>query len=45
MCEHFIVPSIGSRDVAWAQRSHVGHREDALQPLDFGDGLFSFHSA
>jgi hypothetical protein len=38
-----IVPTIRSREVACAQRSGVGHREDALQQLDFGDGLFSVH--
>jgi hypothetical protein len=38
-----VVSSIGSRDVAWAQRSPVGHREDALQPLDFVNGPFGVH--
>ena len=30
LLEHFVVPSIGSREVALAQRSGVQHREDAL---------------
>jgi hypothetical protein len=30
MREHFVVPSIGSREVALAERSGVQHREDAL---------------
>jgi len=38
-----IVPSIGSRDVRTIQRSRVGHREDALQPLDLGNGLLGVH--
>jgi hypothetical protein len=42
--EHFIVPSIRSREVARTQRSGVGHCEDALKPLDYGNGLFSVHS-
>jgi hypothetical protein len=44
MREHFVVPSIGSREVAWAHRSGIGHGEDALKPLDFGNGLLSVHS-
>jgi hypothetical protein len=38
-----IMPPIRSREVARAQRSGVGHGEDALQPLDLGNGLFSVH--
>jgi hypothetical protein len=38
-----IVPPIRSREVARAQRSRVGHREDALQPLDFSNGLLGVH--
>ena len=41
--EQFVVPSIGSRDVACAQRSRVRHGEDALQSLDFGNGLIGVH--
>jgi hypothetical protein len=37
------VPSIRSREVACVQRSRVGHREDALQPLDFSNALFCVH--
>jgi hypothetical protein len=29
---------------ACAQRSRVGHREDALKALDFGDGLLGVYS-
>ena len=43
MRQHIVVPSIRSREVALAQRSGVGHREDALQPLDFNNALFSVH--
>jgi len=43
MREHFVVPSIGSRDVACTQRSGVGHCEDALKALDFGNGLLGVH--
>jgi hypothetical protein len=30
MREHIVVPSIRSREVAWAKRSGVRHRESAL---------------
>jgi hypothetical protein len=43
MREHFVVPSIRSREVAWAQRSGVGRCEDALQSLDFGNCLLGVH--
>jgi hypothetical protein len=43
MRELLIVPSIRSREIASAQRSRVGHHEDAPQPLDFSDVLFSIH--
>jgi len=41
--EQIVVPPIHSREVACAQRSGVRHGEDALQSLDFGDGLFSIN--
>ena len=41
---HLVVPSIRSREVTWAQRSGVRHRKNALQPLDFGNGLLGVHS-
>ena len=44
MREHYVVPSIRSREVARAQRSGVRHCEDALKALDFGNGLLSVHS-
>jgi hypothetical protein len=44
MREHFVVPSIRSREVARAQGSGVRHREDALKALDVGNPLFSVHS-
>jgi hypothetical protein len=37
------MPPIRSREVACAQWPRVGHREDALQPLDFSNALFSVH--
>lgn len=43
MREHLVVPPIRSREVACAQRSRVGHREDALQSLDIGDSLLGVH--
>ena len=43
MRERIVVPSVRSSEVACAQRSRVGHREDALQPLDFSNALFSVH--
>jgi hypothetical protein len=45
MREPVIVPSIGSREVALAQRSGVRHGEYALQPLDLSNGRFCFHPA
>jgi hypothetical protein len=45
MREHFVMPSIGSREVAWAERSGVRLREDTLKPLDFGDGSVNVHAA
>jgi hypothetical protein len=42
--EDFVVPSICSREVARAQRSIVRRCEDALYPLDFGNGLLGVHS-
>ena len=40
---HFVVPSIYSGEVTRGHRSGVGDVEDALQPLDFGNGLFGVH--
>jgi hypothetical protein len=45
MREHFVVPSIRSREVARAQRSGVRHCEDTLKALDLGDSLLGVHSA
>src|SRR2546430_14694545 len=39
-----VVPSIRSREVTWAQRSGVRHSKNALQPLDFSNGLLGVHS-
>jgi hypothetical protein len=36
--EHFVMPSIRSRDVACAEWSNVRRCEDALQSLDFSNG-------
>jgi hypothetical protein len=38
------MPPIRSRQMVQAQRSRVGHREDALQTLDFSNALFSVYS-
>jgi hypothetical protein len=43
MREHLVVQSIRSGEVARTERSGVRGCEDALQPLDFGNGLFSVH--
>jgi hypothetical protein len=43
MREHLVVLSIRSGEIARAERSSVRGCEDALQPLDFGNGLFSVH--
>jgi hypothetical protein len=45
MREHFVVPSIRSREVACGQRSRVRHFEDSLKVLDFGDGSVNVHAA
>src|SRR6266446_3148972 len=39
-----VVPLIRSGEVTWAQWSGVRHRKDALQPLDFSNGLLGVHS-
>jgi len=39
----FSVPSIRGRNVARAQRSRVRRGENALQPVDFGNGLLNVH--
>jgi hypothetical protein len=44
MREHFIVPSIRSREVACAQRYGIRLREDVLKALDFGYGLLGVQS-
>ena len=41
--QRIVMPSVRSRKVACAQRSRVGHREDALQPLDFSNAPFRVH--
>ena len=44
MRKHFVVPSIGGREVARAQRSSVRQCEDALKAFDFGNRLLRVHS-
>jgi hypothetical protein len=44
MREHFVVPSIRSREVARAQGSSVRRCEDPLKALDFGNSLLGVHS-
>ncbi len=43
MREHLVVSAIGGREIAQTHRSRIPHREDALQQLDFGNGLFRVH--
>jgi len=43
--ERIIVPSVRGSEVACAQRSRVGHREDALKVFDFGDSSVNVHAA
>jgi hypothetical protein len=44
LCEHFVVPSIRRRDVAYAEWSTVRDFENDFYPLDFGNGLLGVHS-
>ena len=44
MCEHFIVPAIGSRDVACAEWPNIRRFEHFLQLLDVVDNAFNVHS-
>lgn len=37
------MPAIGRRHIALGQRAAVGHREDALQSFNLGNGLFWIH--
>lgn len=41
--KHFVVPAIRGAEVALVQRPGVGHRQDALKTLDFGNGLLGVH--
>jgi hypothetical protein len=41
----FVVPPIGSREVADAERSRVRHCENTLKVFDFGDGSVNVHAA
>jgi hypothetical protein len=43
MCEHFVMPSVRSREIARSQRSCVQHCEDALKALNLGYGLLGVH--
>jgi hypothetical protein len=45
MCEHFIVPPIGSRDVAYAERPNVRRFEHFLQLLNLVNGAFNVHTS
>ena len=44
MREHFVVPSIGSRDVACAQRPNVRRFEHFLKLLNLPNDAFNVHS-
>jgi hypothetical protein len=39
------MPPIGSSEIVCAERPGVGHREEALQSLDFGNALFGIHTS
>jgi hypothetical protein len=43
MREHFVMPSIGSRDVAWAEWPCIRRFEHFLQLLDVVDDAFNVH--
>jgi len=43
MCEHFVVPAIGSRDVACAERPDVRRFEHFLQLLNLVDDAIGVH--
>jgi hypothetical protein len=45
LCQLLIVPSIGSRNVAGAQRPRVRPCEQPFQQLDVGNGLFRIHTS
>jgi hypothetical protein len=42
---HLIVPPIRGPNVGCTQGSSVRHREDALKPLDFSNGLVGVHAS
>lgn len=44
MREPLIVPSIGSQDIARAERPGIWHGEEALQQFDLSNGPFSVHT-
>lgn len=43
MRELLVVPAIRSREIAWAHRSAVRNREDALQSFNVRNRLFGVH--
>ena len=43
--EHFIVPSIGGRDVAWAKRPNIRRFEHFLKLLDLVNDAFNVHAS
>jgi len=45
MREHLIVPSIGSRDVAWAERPYIRRFEHFLKLLDVVNDAFNVHAS
>jgi hypothetical protein len=42
---HLVMPSIRSREVAWAQRSNIRRSEHFLYLLDFVNNAFNIHAA
>jgi hypothetical protein len=45
MREHLIVPSIGSRDVAWAEWPYIRRLEHFLKLLDVVNDAFNVHGS
>jgi hypothetical protein len=45
MREHFIVPSIGSRDVSLSERPNIGRFEHLLYLLNLVNDAFNVHAS
>jgi hypothetical protein len=44
MCKHFVVPPIGSRDVAWAEWPNIRRFEHFLKLLNLINDAVSVHA-